>query len=204
MESKDLLKYWDTRWKNAETGWDLSRPSPPLMDYVDQIPAERRDLGLLIPGCGNGHEAVYLLQTGFSNITMLDIAPTAVTALRKRLDATFTDWSERLQLWCGDFFEHQGQYDLILEQTFFCALPPDLRTAYVLKMEGLLRPGGKLVGVWFDRHFDGGPPFGGSMKEYAALFSPYFRIKTLQPCHNSIAPRAGNEVFGIFEKTGTA
>jgi len=174
------------------------------MAYADQIPPERRDLAVLIPGCGNGYEAVYLLQHGFSKLTMLDIAPTAIAALRERLDISFPAWPDCLQLRCGDFFQHAGQYDLILEQTFFCALPPDLRAAYVLQMKELLRPGGRLAGVWFDRPFEGGPPFGGSVEEYVILFSPHFQSKTLAPCYNSIPPRAGSEVFGIFEKMGAA
>ncbi len=204
MTNNDLLHYWDSRWQNAETSWDLRQPSPSLMAYAEQIPPDHRDLAVLIPGCGNGYEALYLLENGFTNLTMLDIAPTAITALRERLDAAFPTWPAHLQLWCGDFFEHQGQYDLILEQTFFCALPPDLRPEYVLKMKDLLRPGGKLAGLWFNRHFEGGPPFGGHTTDYTALFSPHFKIITLSPAYNSIPPRAGSEVFGIFEKPGTA
>ena len=196
--------YWDSRWQNAETRWDLQQASPPLMAYMDQIPVDRRDLAILIPGCGNGYEALYLLEKGFSKITMLDIAPTAVAGLRHRLDSAWPNWPAQMQLVCADFFEHEGQYDLILEQTFFCALPPDLRTAYVLKMKALLKENGKLAGLWFDRSFEGGPPFGGSKTEYEALFARYFKIKILESCHNSIAPRAGSEVFGIFEKTGNA
>ncbi len=193
--------YWDRLWQNSETRWDLQQPSPPLMAYVDQIPAGCRDLAVLIPGCGNGYEALYLLEKGFSNLTMLDIAPTAVVALRHRLDSAWPHWPAQMQLVCDDFFKHEGQYDLILEQTFFCTLPPDLRPAYVLKMKTLLKETGKLAGLWFDRSFEGGPPFGGSKAEYEVLFAPHLAIKTLAPCYNSITPRAGSEVFGIFEKT---
>lgn len=202
MQEKNALpaSYWEDRWQNAETRWDLQQPSPPLTAYADHIPTDRRNLAVLIPGCGNGYEALYLLEKGFSNLTLLDIAPTAVAALRTRLDAAWPAWPRQLQLVCGDFFEHGGPYDLILEQTFFCALPPDLRPAYVLHMQSLLRPGGTLAGLWFDRAFEDGPPFGGSRAEYAALFAPCFRIKTLSPCYNSILPRAGSELFGIFEK----
>ncbi len=202
MQAKNDAHYWDSLWQNNETKWDLQQPSPPLMAYADQIQADRRDLAVLIPGCGNGHEALYLLQKGFSHLTMLDIAPTAVQALRYRLDVTWPTWPEQLQLVCGDFFEHTGQYDLVLEQTFFCALPPNLRLSYVLKMKELLVKNGKLAGLWFDRSFEGGPPFGGDKAEYLTLFAPHFRVHTVASCYNSIPPRAGGELFGIFEKTG--
>lgn len=193
-----ISQLWEERWQHGYTGWDLGAVSPPLKAYIDQIPPERRHLKILIPGCGNGYEAVYLLQNGFTHITMLDIAPTAVEQLRQRLNRETPGWEPYLRLECGDFFAFSGAFDLILEQTFFCALDPALRPGYARKMQGLLAPGGKLAGVLFDRDFEGGPPFGGSSEEYQALFAPYFHIKTLAPCYNSAAPRAGAEVFIIF------
>jgi methyl halide transferase len=95
----------------------------------------------------------------------------------------------------GDFFEMSGAFNLIVEQTFFCALDPSLRIKYTDKMKELLLPKGKLVGVMFNVNFDGGPPFGGSIKEYEELFKPKFEIKNLEPCYNSIGPRQGKEVF---------
>ncbi|HOY06434.1 MAG TPA: methyltransferase domain-containing protein [Saprospiraceae bacterium] len=192
--------FWETRWQNDETHWDLNTVSPPLAAYIDQIPAEKRNLRILIPGCGNGHEALYLLQKGFTQVTMLDIAPTAVAQLQQRLNMEMPGWQTALRLVCADFFQHDDNYDLILEQTFFCALPPDMRPAYVLKMNALLRPGGKLAGLLFNREFEGGPPFGGDKAEYLALFAPHFRIATMAPSINSVAPRAGSELFFILEK----
>ncbi|RYF89397.1 MAG: SAM-dependent methyltransferase, partial [Chitinophagaceae bacterium] len=101
---------------------------------------------------------------------------------------------------CGDFFELHEQFDLIIEQTFFCALSPALRVAYVSHMYKLLKEEGKLAGLLFNRSFDGGPPFGGSKEEYVKLFSPLFEIVTMEACYNSIAPRAGSELFFILKK----
>ena len=190
--------YWETRWQNGETGWDIRDVSPPLAAFADRIaPDERPGMAVLIPGCGNGHEAAYLLGIGFENVTMLDIAPTAIETLRSRLNAFVPGWENCLRLVCSDFFKHEGAYDLILEQTFFCALDPSLREAYALKMKSLLKPGGKVAGVLFDREFEGGPPFGGNRAEYERLFSQYFRIQTLAPCYNSIPARAGTEAFFV-------
>jgi len=192
--------FWEERWKQGYTGWDLGAVSPPLKAYIDQIPPEKRDLKILIPGCGNGYEAVYLVQNCFTNITMLDIAPTAVEQLGQRLHQEAPGWEQHLQLICGDFFAFSGAFDLILEQTFFCALDPALRRDYALKMHELLASGGKLAGVLFDREFEGGPPFGGNAEEYASLFQTYFLVRTLAPCYNSAKPREGAEVFVILEK----
>jgi len=91
---------------------------------------------------------------------------------------------------------------LILEQTFFCALNPDLRTKYVQKMSELLSKDGKLVGLLFGVEFPNNPPFGGSKEEYLTLFSSKFKINLLEPCHNSAKPRMGSELFFNFLKNG--
>ncbi len=191
---------WELRWQSGQTGWDIGAPSPPLCRYVDQIPPERRHLRVLIPGCGNAYEAFYLLEQGFTRITVVDIAPTAIRRLEQRLNEEHPHRCDALQVLCADFFALQGSFDLILEQTFFCAIDPTLRPQYARQIHRLLGPGGTLAGVLFDRDFEGGPPFGGHADEYRALFEPLFWVKTLEPCYNSIPPRAGTEVFFILKK----
>ena len=187
--------YWNDRYQHQQTGWDVGYVSTPLKEYIDQL--SNKDIAILIPGCGNSYEAAYLLQQGFNNITLIDISP----LLTQQLAEKFSTYpGNRLNIITGNFFALEGQYDLILEQTFFCALDPSLRKAYVQKMHSLLKPGGKLVGVLFDREFEGGPPFGGSQEEYKGLFAPLFNIQVLAPCYNSIKPRAGAEVFIIASK----
>ena len=184
--------YWDDRYRQNETAWDMGQVSPPLQVYFEQL--KDSSISILIPGCGNSYEAAWLLQQGFSSITLIDISTLLVDRLREKFA------SAPLQLIAGDFFEHTGQYDLIIEQTFFCALDPSLRQDYVAKMIELLKPGGKLVGLLFDREFTGGPPFGGNAAEYRTLFEKRFSIRSLAPCYNSIRPRAGTELFFIAEK----
>jgi methyl halide transferase len=156
--------YWSGRYSNNTTGWDIGAVSTPLKEYIDQL--QDKNIAILIPGCGNSYEAEYLLQKGFSNITLIDISAVLCNNLEQKLQPYL---SSGLKIICADFFELQGQYDLIIEQTFFCALDPSLRKAYADKMYQLLKPGGKLVGVLFNRSFEGGPPFGGSENEYCEL-----------------------------------
>jgi thiopurine S-methyltransferase len=137
-----------------------------------------------------------LWNKGFTNTFVLDIAKQPLENLKKRVES-FPDE----QLLHHDFFELNQKYDLIIEQTFFCALNPDLRKQYVEKMFQLLKPNGKLAGLLFDFPLtESGPPFGGSVEEYNAIFSKYFKIKTLQRATNSIKERQGKELFFIFER----
>jgi methyl halide transferase len=195
MQNSDK-DYWEDRWQQQQTGWDLGEVSPPLKQYIDGL--ADKNLSILIPGCGNAYEAEYLLRNGFTNITLIDIAPAAVVSLTQKL-LRFIQ-SGNLLVLNEDFFEHSGKYDLILEQTFFCAVRPKLRTAYAHKMSELLNEGGKLVGLLFDKNFEGGPPFGGKKEEYVTYFKPFFQQINMAACYNSIAPRAGTELFIQIQK----
>ena len=185
--------FWDKKYQSHQTGWDIGSISEPLKCYIDQI--KNKDIQILIPGCGNAHEAKYLLDKGFTNITIIDISETLIHILKE----VFRDRNQ-INIIHGDFFEHQDNYDLIFEQTFFCAINPNLRISYVKKMHQLLKKNGKLVGVLFDKNFESGPPFGGNQKEYIQLFSNNFNLKTFEKCYNSILPRKNNELFIILEK----
>ena len=195
MSNDKLLDqhYWEAQYKTNATGWDLGKVSPPIKEYIDTL--ENKNSSILIPGCGNSYEAEYLLSKGFTNITLIDIAPSLV----KNLQEKFKN-NPNIKIVLGDFFEHEGQYDLVIEQTFFCALPPELREKYVRKMYQLLSDKGKLVGLLFNKTFEGGPPFGGSKTEYELLFKQYFDFIKMDLCQNSIKPRANSELFIEFRK----
>ena len=187
-------QYWQNRYLNNETGWDVKEITKPLKDYVDQI--NNKDLSILIPGAGNGYEYEYLIQNGFSNVTVIDIAEQPLINIKNRVENYIDE-----NLICDDFFNHTKKYDLIIEQTFFCALNPSLRNKYTEKMNELLQPKGKIIGLLFQFPLtEDGPPFGGSESEYVKLFSDKFKIKTLETAYNSIKPREGRELFFIFEK----
>ncbi|MDQ3073658.1 MAG: TPMT family class I SAM-dependent methyltransferase [Bacteroidota bacterium] len=189
--------YWSERYRQGQTGWDIGYASPPLTTYIDGL--QDRDISIFIPGCGRGYEAQYLIEKGFKNIHLLDVSPEVITGLKNRFSEQLGSF---IFLHTEDFFSHHGQYDLILEQTFFCAIPPSLRQAYAAKMHELLNPSGKLAGVLFDREFPqkDQPPFGGTRQEYIQYFSPYFYIDKMEKAYNSILPRLGQELFMILSK----
>ena len=186
----DLNKnFWDLRYQNNEIGWDIGYISTPLKKYIDQL--TDKNIKILIPGGGNSYEAEYLYNLDFKNVFVLDISPTALTNLKNRVP----DFPKN-HLINIDFFKLNNSFDLILEQTFFCALTPKLRDSYVLKMNQLLRPNGKLVGLLFNIPLNKDrPPFGGTKKEYLSYFKTYFKIEIMELSYNSISERTNNELF---------
>lgn len=185
--------YWDNQYQSNTIGWDLGEVSPPLKIYIDTL--KDKNIRILIPGCGNTYEAEYLLGQGFTNVTVIDIAPTLIENLKTK----FKD-NLNINIILGDFFDHQGEYDLIIEQTFFCALPPTIRQKYVWKMHQLLADKGKIAGLLFNRTFESSPPFGGSQEEYNLLFQQAFDFIKMEVCQNSATPRAGSELFVELQK----
>ena len=173
-------QYWTAKYEANQLGWDMGTVSPPLKQYGDQL--ESKEISILIPGAGNSYEAEYLHNSGFCNVDVLDISSAPLENLLSRIP----DFPQE-RLIRSDFFEWQKNYDLILEQTFFCAIEPRLRQAYAQKMHDLLNPKGKLVGLFFDFPLtESGPPFGGSRQEYLNTFEKWFDIKVLERCYNSI------------------
>ena len=186
--------FWDKKYKSEQTGWDIGYISTPLKEYFDQL--TNKDLKILIPGGGNSYEAEYLHNKGFTNIFVVDLSETALSNLQKRVSNFPLD-----HLIHSNFFELEGSFDLIIEQTFFCALNPNLRPEYAVKMNELLSPKGKLVGLLFCVPlYDNRPPFGGSKEEYILYFSPYFNLEIMETSYNSVSERKNDELFIKFIK----
>ncbi len=187
-------EYWEERYRQQLTGWDIGYVSTPVKTYIDQL--EDKNIRILIPGAGNSYEAEYLYKNGFKNVYVIDIAKSPLQNFKTRYPL-FPDE----QLIEGNFFDLNMKFDLILEQTFFCALNPTARKEYAQKVHKLLNKNGKIAGLFFNFPLtEEGPPFGGSKNEYLVYFEPLFKIKVFELCYNSIKPREGKELFFIFEK----
>ncbi len=182
-------QYWTERYDAGKDGWDLGCISPPIKEYIDQL--TNKDIKILIPGAGNSHEAEYIHNQGFTNLYVCDISNVPLDNLKDRVTTFPID-----NLIHGNFFEIQDEFDLVLEQTFFCALNPLLRQDYIEQMSKIIKPKGSLIGLLFSMEFDKeGPPFGGVINNYKAMFSKKFDIRVITPCTNSIESRMGSELF---------
>lgn len=67
-------EYWESRYQENASPWDIGTVTPPLQKYIDQL--TDTSLKILVPGAGNGYEFEYLINKGFTNSYVLDIAPT--------------------------------------------------------------------------------------------------------------------------------
>ena len=186
--------FWNNKYLTSNIGWDVGEITTPIKEYIDQINNKR--LKILIPGCGNSYEAEYLFKNNFFSTFILDYSEKALSNFVKRVPEFPKD-----QVINSDFFDVKGKYDIIIEQTFLCAIYKERRREYFDKMYNLLKPNGKLVGLLFDDPLNlECPPYGGSKKEYIEYFEPYFNIKVFETAYNSIISRKGRELFMILIK----
>lgn len=188
--------YWQNRYLNGLTGWELGHVSKPIKQIIDSL--NDPNLSILIPGAGNSYEAEYLIHKGFTNVNVLDISRRPLDSLIERIGC-----NRQLNVIHEDYFHHKGCYDLILEQTFFCAIDPSLREKYVLKASELLNTNGVIEGVLFDfENSKKEPPFSGSKMEYLNLFEKKFEILRLERCLSSEISRKNMELIIKLKKNG--
>ena len=189
-------EFWDERYSKAEIAWDAGIITTPLKEYIDQL--TDKSIKILIPGCGNAHEAHYLHDKGFTNVYIIDIADKPLHDFLMKRPAF-----HKKHLLLGDFFDLKGEFDLIIEQTFFCSMMPEKRHEYARCTNDLLKTGGKLVGLLFQIPLNSDhPPFGGTKEDYIRYFEPYFEFNTFEEAYNSIKPRRGSELFINLSKKG--
>ncbi|MBH19524.1 MAG: SAM-dependent methyltransferase [Crocinitomicaceae bacterium] len=188
--------FWNNRYLENNTGWDLGVISPPIKKWFDS--QMDKDLQILVPGAGKGHEVKYGFEHGFSNIYYLDSSTEAISSFKENCPNFPED-----QILKNNFFELKKDlfFDVLIEQTFFCAISPILRDQYVKKTHKILREDGCIIGLLFNKRFDHqGPPFGGFYEEYVELFSEIFIIEKLENSIHSVSPRKENEFWIMLKK----
>ena len=196
---EDNSQFWEGIYLEDDTGWDLGGATPIFDSMADSISPGK----VCIIGCGRGYDAIMFAQKGFE-VTAIDFAPSAIKAVK--------DLARKAKLAVNtienDIFTlapvYANTYDFIIEQTCFCAINPARRSEYETVVNQLLKPGGKLIGLWFplDKLIeDGGPPWGTTIEEVKSIFKDGWKIEKEVFPELSIGPRKGREKLIVFSKT---
>jgi cyclopropane fatty-acyl-phospholipid synthase-like methyltransferase len=193
-----LQEDWQRHYDEGDLGWDLGQVAPPFIKLFESktiLPGKT-----LIPGCGRGHEVIYLAENGFE-VTAVDYSPGAVNHLK----STVQERNLKCEVLNMDFFgidsAHNGVYDLLIEQTFFCAISPEQRSSYVSTVARALKKGGMLAGLFYHTgEEEGGPPFNTTREDIKKYFSDSFEIRQLSKAEDSAEQRKNKEWLAILIK----
>ncbi|MCK6481909.1 MAG: TPMT family class I SAM-dependent methyltransferase [Planctomycetes bacterium] len=197
----DRASDWEAMYRAGEDRWDIGGPSPPLVAALGR--GEVRPPGrALVPGCGRGHDVRLLAERGFDALGV-DFAPRAVAgarALARAVGARGARFERRDLFRLPRTFD--GAFDLVFEQTSFCAVHPDRRDAWARAMHRALRPGGLLLALFLVHPYEEGPPFGTSRAEVRHRFvaSGLFRLEAARVPAESTPARQGKEWMAFLRR----
>ncbi len=191
------LEDWQNHYDTGDLKWDLEAVAPPFLRLWEEgrlVPGKA-----MIPGCGRGHEVVFLAEKGF-DVTGLDFAPGAVA----HLTGALKDRNLSARVLHQDFFSlnssHHGVYDLMVEHTFFCAIHPSKRPDYVALARRILKKDGLLAALFYETGEAGGPPYNTTRDEVVRCFSPDFLIDHLEKTPHSAERRKNKEWLALLRK----
>lgn len=186
-------EFWDQRYTLGKTPWDQHGVPVALHEFLARTPADGR---ALVPGCGSGYEIKALHAAGWPVIG-LDFSAAAVEQAQREL-GPLRDLVRQ-----GDFFAAApdlGDFSLVYERTFLCALPPELHGPYARRMAELIRPGGVLCGLFFHGPEDEPPPYPLSATESLALLGPAFDLIDDRAVSDSLPLFAGKERWQAWRR----
>ncbi|WP_017327542.1 methyltransferase domain-containing protein [Synechococcus sp. PCC 7336] len=187
---------WEQRYREGDTPWNRGEPSPGLADYLQ---AHSLAGDILVPGCGVGHDVREIAKYG-GRVLGIDIAPTAI-ATAKTFPVTGNERYERADLFALPS-DYSHRFNWVVEYTCFCALDRVLRSRYVEAIAAVLKPGGRLLAVFYinpDKTGDG-PPHGIEPEQLDVLFSPHFQLlKDWQP-QKAYPKQMGRERMRLLQR----
>ena len=192
-------EFWNQRYLDNNTKWDIGAPTPILSHYLKK----NSILGkACVLGCGNGHDVIELSNYG-AEVHAVDFSSQAIKNLQEKITK-----ENRIVLIEEDIFNLSDMYtdsfDFVYEYTCYCAIDPNRRVDYFDMAYSILKSGGLLFGIFIpldkDMYNEDGPPFGVSVDQILELTQNRFKIIKNSFSQHSIEPRAGRERLIILEK----
>lgn len=93
-----------------------------------------------------------------------------------------------------------GQFDVVYDYTFLCALHPTLRTKWAARMADLVKPNAFLIALMFPlAEYPDGPPYSMTTELYEELLSDKFEKVFMRDCPTFPA-RAGREKMSLWRR----
>lgn len=192
------VDFWESRYAAENTPWDLAGPSPHFVALLAQKPNFLNVGKMAVLGAGRGHDAALFGKVGFE-VTGFDYAPGAVK-LASALYSRYAGFQiADIFALTDPVWPDAPVFDYVLEHTCFCAIPPERRTDYVQAVRHILKPGGYIIGVFWEHNEADGPPFSTTEAHLSAFFTPDFEVISMEN-KTPVAGRSGLERLVILRR----
>ena len=192
-------EFWNVRFDAKFTPWDQRGVPECLRDYLRASQSPQK---VLIPGCGAANEVEHFLARHWAPLA-IDFSPAAVAQARAQLGPLQSYVRE------DDFFGNAirpGDFEVIYERAFLCALPRRLWAQWATRVAELIPPAvagsesGRLIGFFVEDDNPKGPPFGLKNGELEALLSPAFTLLEKTVPRDSIPVFSGKESWQVWAR----
>ena len=210
MHKVSKSDFWEERYLKETMPWDINQVAPAFVKHFRTVIVKDdiKNLRVAVLGCGLGHDAFYLAKYKEYSFKVYGF-DFSKSAIKHCNEIKGKNNIQNIYFYQIDFFEltkdnkWKSFFDCVIEHTSLAAIDPYRRKGYVDLIKYLLKPGGKLVGLFFIRPKElGGPPFGISVNEVRELFKDNFkeivRLRYEECLHGD--KLRGDEYFGVFEK----
>ena len=157
---------WDQAYSDRQIPWDLGEAAPAFVELLPRLKLPKQRV--LVLGCGQGWDALHFAQLGH-RVTAVDVSSTAIEMARQNDADKLVNWI------CADAWSVDGQFDLVVEHTFYAAIAPKERNQLVRLWRQKLTDQGQLLGIFFAMPKRHGPPFGGSEWELKRRLGEHFQ-----------------------------
>lgn len=205
MNKKD---FWEEKYTSGHMPWDIGEVAPAFRKYFNNEDKAINYKKVAVLGCGLGHDTFYIANLKDYNLQVygFDFSENAIKYCNEIKEKNNI---KNINFHQVDFFElvndknWKNYFDCVTEHTSLAAIDPNRRKEYIDLIKYLLKPSGKLIGLFFIRPKElGGPPFGIEVEEVRELFRDDFNeIEKLhyEECLHK-DKLEGDEYFGVFEK----
>ena len=189
---------WLARWQDNKIGWHVDVVNQSLVDYLELLELEPGD-NVFVPLCGKSIDLIYLSEMGYSVIGV-ELSPVGVVQffvdnnlqyVVSEVDGFSLYQSERIKIYCGDYFNlnagHLLRVSAVFDRASLIALELDLREKYTVHLTAIIPFDARilLLTLIYPQHQMSGPPFSVSDSEVESLFSSAFKYRQLH-CFNDI------------------
>lgn len=199
IDTIDIEKpqFWLDAYKTeANPKWNLNQPAEAFKDMIQRLKLPKSRI--LVLGAGEGHDAAFFAQAGHV-VTAVDFSKEGIRRGKEKYAGLSNLHFEEANIFhLPQQWNHS--FDVVVEHTCYCAVPPDQRNELVRLWRRMLHEEGQLLSIFFTMEKRSGPPYGATEWEIRKRLQDYFHFLFWGRWRQSLPQRQGRELFVLAKK----